>query len=427
MRIYNESTKQWVTTRKNIQYGIVYIDDNYIEFGYFNPNETEKLVEVNDTVYPCINTILDKYFIYCNYSGFYIPTRYASPDYINKYTCAKGQGSFPYSFEKKYEAVENFSIFNNKHIIETNIPYKLAEYMPYTFGIEFETSMGYVPQDKCFKDGLIPLRDGSISGLEYSTIVLKGNEGLNLLHQQIRDLKAYTSFNKECSLHIHFGNYPITEKHLYILYKACLVFQNSIARYVPSLTFESGRYKRNGKNYCNPLPEFYNFSEIYKYMTDRPFFGDFTQPHPSDITKTAKWKISQRYYCVNFINALCYKGPKTIEFRFLRPTYNFRVIYLWLAIFNALLQKSEDVVNNYNTVCNTILFEDLPDNVIRPFYNIPALLTSVYGNDVSFCDFLLDEADKLYIAVRNQERNDDYCGRDISFINEIFNPEDAVL
>ena len=45
--------------------------------------------------------------------------------------------------------------------------------------------IGYIPQEICYRDGLIPLRDGSISGLEYSTVILKGNKGINLLQQQV--------------------------------------------------------------------------------------------------------------------------------------------------------------------------------------------------------------------------------------------------
>lgn len=33
---------------------------------------------------------------------------------------------------------------------------------------------------------------------------------------------------------------------------------------------------------------------------------------------------------------------KTIEFRFLRPTYNFKKILLWLYIFNGILRYAEE-------------------------------------------------------------------------------------
>jgi hypothetical protein len=60
--------------------------------------------------------------------------------------------------------------------------------------------------------GLIPLRDGSITGIEFSTVVLQGNEGLNLLKQQVEALNANTIFDKDCSLHIHFGGLNLTVK-----------------------------------------------------------------------------------------------------------------------------------------------------------------------------------------------------------------------
>ena len=47
--------------------------------------------------------------------------------------------------------------------------------LPYTFGIEFETAGGFLPQHRLYELGLIPLRDGSITGIEFATVVLKGN------------------------------------------------------------------------------------------------------------------------------------------------------------------------------------------------------------------------------------------------------------
>ena len=77
-------------------------------------------------------------------------------------------------------------------------------------GFEFETSAGIIPEEIALRDGLVPLRDGSISGLEYSSVVLTpDNDGLSLLKQQLETLRQYTSFNKECALHIHFGKFPM--------------------------------------------------------------------------------------------------------------------------------------------------------------------------------------------------------------------------
>lgn len=59
-----------------------------------------------------------------------------------------------------------------------------------TFGIEFETSkIKFVPNDILMKYGLIPLRDGSIRGYEYTTIPLTGTEGIQDLYYICKALK----------------------------------------------------------------------------------------------------------------------------------------------------------------------------------------------------------------------------------------------
>lgn len=428
VRRYNETTKKWQIKLVDLEYGIVYVNDNYIEFGYFDRKCADKIVLIDQNNYCCMKGISADWLIYSNYDGFYIPKRYISEDRIKFVRHKKGQGNFPYSFERKYEAIENFDIFKNKHVVDSNIQFRLSKYMPYTFGLEFETSMGYIPQEKCFEDGLIPLRDGSISGLEYSTIILKGNEGLNLLCQQVKDLDKYTAFNKECSLHMHFGGYPITAHHIYLLYQACCRFQGAVQDYIPRYSFYTDKYKNNGKSYCKLLPSFNSFAAFFCYMTNQPFFDDFTQPHPSDLRKEAKWRISQRYYCVNFINALCYLAPKTIEFRFLRPTFNFRVIYLWLAVFNALLSVCEKIINKRNITCVSTIEKGFKDTDYMPFCNLSMLIDEAYEDkDPEFAEYLHNELDNLLIATRNQTANEDYCGRDISFIEEMFTPQLAAV
>ena len=47
---------------------------------------------------------------------------------------------------------------------------------------------------------------------------------------------------------------------------------------------------------------------------------------------------------------LCYEGPKTIEFRFLRPTFNFTKVYTWLLVFNAILKTAEEWTTKYGAL-----------------------------------------------------------------------------
>lgn len=50
--IFDETSQTWFNEREirnlPIAYGIVYWDDNYYEWGYFNQREDYKVVEVNE-------------------------------------------------------------------------------------------------------------------------------------------------------------------------------------------------------------------------------------------------------------------------------------------------------------------------------------------------------------------------------------------
>lgn len=232
---------------------------------------------------------------YSNNHGFWF-SKVGVPDKIlTQELCLFGHGHFPYNFDRRYEAIENFRIFENKQqVLNPTKEFTLSKYLDYSFGVEFETSGGYVPADLCFRDGLIPLRDGSISGIEYSSVILKGNSGLLLLEQEVNTLKEHTVFNKECSLHIHFGGFPLEPDKLFNLYYLCKCLELEIEKLVPKWTFQSGQYKDNGKDYCNFLKSFRNFNQMYEYLVGRKFFGDLTQPHPNDIERHRKWQVHTR-------------------------------------------------------------------------------------------------------------------------------------
>lgn len=319
--------------------------------------------------------------------------------------------SFPYHFKRTYEAVNHLKLFEGKQTIldrnkgVVNETY-LTNEMDYTFGLEFETSAGMIPERICFRDGLIPLRDGSISGFEYSTVVMNAKDGgIALLKQQLDTLKKYTIFNKDCSLHIHFGNYPMKPEKVYALYRMCYQLQPHISGLVPDYTFNSAQYKSSQKDYCKKLPFYENFKEFYYSLVGKNYLGSLEQPHPLDPTRERKWNISTRYYYVNFINLICYKVNKTVEFRLLRPTYNFAKIKLWMYIFNAILKFSDKysekiVLGHFDNV-------DL-EGIIRDVYPAEVAKSVNLG------------LEKLRILRETQRINGDHIGSDLTVEDVLF-------
>lgn len=299
MQVINEITRRFINVNRTSRVVVDHIP-GCIVFGYCSLNEEIITIlfyipGLGFTIHKGSKRLLKDIIIYSNFRGVYISKVDLTESNILREMYTRGIGDFPYSFNRKYEAIENFNIFKGKQkIIDTSVMYDLSKYLKYSFGLEFETSQGYVPEELCFRDGLIPLRDGSISGLEYSTVVLKGNKGIQLLHQQLETLKKHTYFNKECSLHIHFGEYMLDPEKLYSLYYVCLSLEGELSRMLPQYTFESSSYKKNGKDYCKRLPSFMSFEHMYESLVGRKFFGELTQPHPCDVERKRKWQINTR-------------------------------------------------------------------------------------------------------------------------------------
>ena len=63
---------------------------------------------------------------------------------------------------------------------------------------------------------------------------------------------------------------------------------------LPALTFNSARYKDNGKDYCKKLALYDSFEDMYLHLVGRQFFGSFTQAHPDDKERKRKWNIPTR-------------------------------------------------------------------------------------------------------------------------------------
>jgi len=308
------------------------------------------------------------------------------------------RNAFPYSFERKYEAIENFDLFYNKQMNTEEYDFPIANVFKYTFGLEFETSMGIIPEIDCFKSGLIPLRDGSITGVEYATVKLEGLKGFNLLKKQLELLRNHTHFNKDCSLHVHLGGFPLDSKKLWRLYKTIYNITEDLYHYVPLYSFNTEKFKSNGKSYCSKLPRVSDFSKFFSYITGHSFLGSFTQPHPNDVTRERKWQIPQRYMMCNFVNMFCYNVNKTIEFRFLTPTFNMEKILTWLYIFNAILIYAE--------TCNDTTS------------SLDTILRSVYPKDLYIK--LNVQLFKLSTLRINQSNNGDNIGADLIMENKIF-------
>lgn len=307
----------------------------------------------------------------------------------------KGANSWPYSeIQREYNTahfpkLDLWTEWYNKPTTIT-VPINNTEFLKYTFGLEFETNRGVIPLPEIIRNGLVPLRDGSIRGVEYATIVLEGAKGLNHLYKQLELLKECTEYDFNSSLHIHLGGFPIDPNKIWILYNISKSFIERIfTQLISSNIFRSGHFKTSGKEYYQKLPNILSFEDLYMWLSNAQatFLGSLTEQHPRDNDRARKWEVTARYHWINLINLCFYQTCKTVEFRFLPPTYNYNKIVNWLFVFTSILSVAE----HFNSISE---WEQTKEklNKLPSVDGIKAFFKIVYPNYLAtyLTDFLLN-------------------------------------
>jgi hypothetical protein len=182
---------------------------------------------------------------------------------------------------------------------------KLASYQSYigdlSFGFEFETNKGKIPNYRILESGLMPLRDGSILGIEFATIPLTGRKGINTLENACKLLKEYTVFTEQESLHLHIGNTPSSKKYVGYLYTIACILENEIYSMFPKFYAQTSKFKAKAKDYNMPLrkdlveltPE-ETFNSVAFYLSEGKKYQGFGSEHPSDPDGSHKWSVNSR-------------------------------------------------------------------------------------------------------------------------------------
>ena len=239
-----------------------------------------------------------------------------------------------------------------------------------TFGLEFETTKGYIPTRILDKYGLIPLRDGSISGIEYVTVPMQGEKGLQAVVDIVDQLEKRTEYeDRTCSLHLHLGNVPRTKEFILAFFKVGMRIQDEMFKMFP--LYKKYNYGIKNKNYSAPLPTYEilsqldnvidstninrNFGVLYKYLSMgqelKSIDNDINniECHPADPNGNQKWHISPRYLIYNII-PLLFGNKQTIEFRIHTPTYDINkilpFIFMNAAVVNFTINYQSSILNN---------------------------------------------------------------------------------
>jgi hypothetical protein len=301
----------------------------------------------------------------------------------------------------------------------------------YSYGLEFETIKGIIPTRICNNLGLIPLRDGSIDGIEYATVPLEGKNALQTIIDSCGELQKRTIFNKDCSLHIHIGGMPRTEKFFIALAKVLCHSQEEMYSMFPFYT--KGGFNLKKKDYTAPLPAVdllskinnridvksktdvaANFQHLFEFLSMGHSYRDYSYDlknvvsHPSDPGGTSKWYVRSRYRWVNMI-PLLFGNKKTIEFRIHTPTYDPNKIIYFSIICAALVdvavrqekQILEGTMTNYS-------ISDLTYKYLAQFGDKYATVHSKVNNYIE---------DRKRMNIRNMKKGDFY-GNEDAFIGK---------
>jgi len=253
-----------------------------------------------------------------------------------------------YSFDTSREV-------DSTHTPKTDSTFDFLEpYMSkYSYGFELETSNGHNLREKHLQNSFIRLYDGSITGHEYVSVPLKHNQFCNVFNMCNYLGKAHST-DSSCSVHIHIGGVPYSEKNLLALYLAFYRLQDELHElvypYKKSISYLAK--KKDYKDHCKYLPRLISnsVSEIYQtFFSNLNITPEDARSSKSEkvLKNTNKWNINSRYYFVNFTN-YCLKRNGTIELRLLQGSFNANRILNWLlvnqAIINYTLENADSIL-----------------------------------------------------------------------------------
>ena len=231
-----------------------------------------------------------------------------------------------------------------------------------TFGIEIETSKGFLRKDLQYKTGVVVCRDGSLhGGAEYTSIPLTGAKGLQNILDLTSVLKPRHKFDHFCSYHIHFGNIELSRPYLLALYRLSYMIQNDLFKMFPIYKSDYRLAEKN-RDYNQKLKSFNignfngsskeeydsyiknNFNTLFVFLTEGSLpskrFNRKNKVHP----QSQKWNRNSRYYWINFMNAV-FSNRNTIEFRLHHGTMNETKAINWLFICASILLYAQKNIN----------------------------------------------------------------------------------
>ena len=256
------------------------------------------------------------------------------------------------------EFIEHFTYRNLRYGYDKSAGYfesidypkpRLSIESNFTFGLELETEEGKLSSEDIIKNGLCPLRDGSINGYEYATAPFSDIGRIEPITHALR----HHAIDINGSLHVHIGNIDVSQTGLVKAYHAYYLLQNEIYKMFPNYKKHNNGIKN--KNYTSPLrnleaDSIANYSSnIIDHMTNGELcqYNGELMEHPIDPTNEHKWDVGNRYKIVNFLH-MVFSKSRTIEIRVHEASLNKHKIIYWVLLNEAIMKFVESV--DYNEI-----------------------------------------------------------------------------
>lgn len=487
---YNHTTKVWQRNRDGLLYGILNSNEHGIPVvGYFEPTENTVGVSYkspSDSLNPYLRLEpriavrevgaiglekgekqpeKNKFKLKVETSNIFLEESSHNPKYCISRQLAEEVGFIESISDGTYYYKDNltkddFKVISRKGKAKYNIqglPYNIADNNEFgnnikeaysesshesnkldedlfkiigdkSFGLEIETSLGHIPKHLLKHTGLVPLRDGSIRGLEYTTVPLEGLKGISTLRSIFQEVNKRCETDEQCSLHIHFGKFPCTKKSVTSLYTLCYRLQNELFEIVPpykrDLRYFANKRGNEGrlKDHCKPLPglalntqnifkegvdtnsEINNeFGKIFQFLAEGTKedknFNFESRRHPRE--GTAKWNWESRYYHVNLI-PLLFSNSRTVEFRLHQSTIHYSVMMHWLLICSSILNYAEKYQDKILRSREKITLMD----VLSPIKEVNPKIFETLSNYIYYrrTEFNNDRYNDIYAEINRDAR-----------------------
>lgn len=372
--VFDYETNTYVLKNNTLHFGVVEFKEKEPVFGYFlKTNNNIPVCLKNGSYHLVINLQVievEKQYREKLSDGMFYHTSLINASDFNRITTPASEYKTSLPYDSGDVLKQYLKIYDNLEVPLNRNVEKVSNFVEdLSFGLEFETVAGFLPERILNSTGLIPLRDGSISGIEYVTVPMSGAKGLQTVMNASKELDCRTRYDNSCALHLHIGNVPRSKEFILAMFKLTCAIQDEIYTMFP--LYKKYNFGVKNKNYSKPFPLFEllsqmdpvvnkgnidnNFNVLYSYLSMGESFKDQNcdlknvKSHPADREGRAKWNIRTRYYLHNLI-PLIFGNKQTIEFRIHTATFDADKIMLFVLmnslIVNFTIQNTEAILSN---------------------------------------------------------------------------------